>query len=69
LLRGLFKFIYTVLSAALPLVLFTMPYKVVLTFESRWMKSLSVTIQMKGSTEQFFSCGSVYNAIQGGCDF
>ena len=53
-LAGLFKFIYTVLSAALPLVLFTMPYKVVLTFEARWMKSLSVTIQMKGSIEQFF---------------
>ena len=38
-LTGLFKFIYTVLSAALPLVLFTMLYKVVLTFEARWLKS------------------------------
>ena len=35
-----------------PVVLFTMLYKVVLTFES-WKKSYGVTIQMK-ATEQYF---------------
>jgi len=28
----------------------------------------SVTIQMK-ATEQYFSCGAVYYAVQGGSDF
>ena len=35
------------------MVLFTMLYKVVLTFDDLWMKSLSVTIQIK-ATEQYF---------------
>ena len=32
------------------------------------MKSLSVTIQIK-ATEQYFLCGTVYYAVQGGANF
>ena len=48
-------------------VLFIMLYKVVLTFESAWMKSYGVTIQMKAS-EQYFPV-AVYYAVQGCSNF
>ena len=32
------------------------------------MKSYGVTIQMK-ATEHYFSCGTVYYAVQGGSNF
>lgn len=47
------------------MVLFVMLCKVVLTFESAWVKSLSVTIQMKATGQffQLFSFVMPHNAV------
>ena len=34
-----------------------------------WIRSRSVTIQMKATTGAVLSCGAVYYAVQGGSNF
>ena len=57
----------TAIEQYFPVVLFIVLYKVVLTLIlSLWMKSLSVTIQMKATLPY---CGDVYYAVQCGSNF
>ena len=48
--------------------LFIMLYKLVLLF-TLWMKSLSVTSQMKATEYYFPQCDAVYYAVKGGSNF
>ena len=51
-----------------PVVLFIVLQKVVLLL-SVWIKSLSVTIQLKASKHSHVSCVTFYYAVQGGSNF
>ena len=52
-----------------PVMPFTVFYRVVLTFECRWMKFLNVTIEMKGLSISFLWYCLLINAVPSGSKF